>query len=283
MWNLVDNRHARAPLRRRRSRDRRGDVGFARYTRFGVPAPRWHLGQRGRRRARRGRGPARVARGAARPRAGRAATQLTLRVHARRRSSALDASRSTAARRQGRARRARRRLADDRVRRSSRAARRRREPDRVRDRAAAGKATKLAFAWLRLGAIAPRRPIERSARGGDVRSRRPTRSSSREDAGADLVRHDPRRRAPGRRRRRRPCTVEVARARRATTASPAGCSTATTRASISRAMAGRSSRSSLTARDCPRATIARAADHAARPGADAAADGARRRATSSCG
>ncbi len=44
-WNLVDNRHAaHRAVDGELVLDAR-DVGFARYTRFGLPQPRWHLGQ----------------------------------------------------------------------------------------------------------------------------------------------------------------------------------------------------------------------------------------------
>lgn len=45
VWSAVDNRHA---VHRFVDGDLvldAGDIGFARYTKFGVPAPRWHLGQ----------------------------------------------------------------------------------------------------------------------------------------------------------------------------------------------------------------------------------------------
>src|SRR5205814_7307826 len=45
VWNVVDNRHA---AHRRLDGDLvidAADVGFARYTRFSMPVPRWKLGQ----------------------------------------------------------------------------------------------------------------------------------------------------------------------------------------------------------------------------------------------
>ncbi len=45
VWSLVDNRHAAHRFVDGEIVLDAADVGFARYTRFGVPAPRWHLGQ----------------------------------------------------------------------------------------------------------------------------------------------------------------------------------------------------------------------------------------------
>lgn len=45
VWSVVDNRHAAHRMVGGDLVLDAGDVGFARYTRFGVPAPRWKLGQ----------------------------------------------------------------------------------------------------------------------------------------------------------------------------------------------------------------------------------------------
>ncbi len=45
VWSLVDNRHAAHRFVDGELILDAADVGFARYTKFGVPAPRWHLGQ----------------------------------------------------------------------------------------------------------------------------------------------------------------------------------------------------------------------------------------------
>lgn len=45
VWNLVDNRHAAHRFVEGELVIDAADAGFARYTRFGVPVPRWHLGQ----------------------------------------------------------------------------------------------------------------------------------------------------------------------------------------------------------------------------------------------
>ncbi len=44
-WSFVDNRHAAHRAIAGELVVDAGDVGFARYTRFGLPVPRWHLGQ----------------------------------------------------------------------------------------------------------------------------------------------------------------------------------------------------------------------------------------------
>lgn len=44
-WNLVDNRHAAHRFVDSELVIDAADMGFARYTRFGVPVPRWHMGQ----------------------------------------------------------------------------------------------------------------------------------------------------------------------------------------------------------------------------------------------
>ena len=43
-WVLVDNRHTAHRFVDGELAIDAGDVGFARYTRFGLPAPRWQLG-----------------------------------------------------------------------------------------------------------------------------------------------------------------------------------------------------------------------------------------------
>ena len=45
VWSLVDNRHAAHRFVDGELVIDAADVGFARYTRFGVPVPRWHMGQ----------------------------------------------------------------------------------------------------------------------------------------------------------------------------------------------------------------------------------------------
>jgi len=44
-WNLVDNRHAAHRAVAGELVVDAGDIGFARYTRFGMPVPHWHLGK----------------------------------------------------------------------------------------------------------------------------------------------------------------------------------------------------------------------------------------------
>jgi hypothetical protein len=45
VWRFVDNRHAAHRAVSGELVVDAGDIGFARFTRFGLPAPRWHLGQ----------------------------------------------------------------------------------------------------------------------------------------------------------------------------------------------------------------------------------------------
>ena len=45
VWKLVDNRHAAHRVVDREIVIDAGDIGFARYIRFGVPVPHWHLGK----------------------------------------------------------------------------------------------------------------------------------------------------------------------------------------------------------------------------------------------
>ena len=45
VWSLVDNRHAAHRFVEGELLLDASDIGFARYTRFGVPTPRWHLGR----------------------------------------------------------------------------------------------------------------------------------------------------------------------------------------------------------------------------------------------
>jgi hypothetical protein len=45
VWRLVDNRHAAHRAVSGELVVDAGDIGFARFTRFGLPAPHWHLGQ----------------------------------------------------------------------------------------------------------------------------------------------------------------------------------------------------------------------------------------------